>query len=129
MTNMRLLLSCFAACVAAVTLASAAAASCVPSTPAQQRARATVIFDGVALESGPTSTGVQRFRVTRYLKGSGPRIVRVNTGHVRRADGIVTVTSVSLLVKRNERWRIFARGSAEKVLQSNVCAGSRKLPR
>ena len=110
-------------------LASAAAASCVPLTPAQQRARATVIFDGVALESGPTSTGVQRFRVTRYLKGSGPRIVRVNTGHVRRPDGTVTVTSVSLLVKRNERWRIFARGSANKVLQSNVCAGSRKLPR
>jgi hypothetical protein len=127
--NMRLLLSCLAAYVAAVVLASAAAASCAPFTPAQQRARATVIFDGVALESGPTSTGVQRFRVTRYLKGSGPRIVRVNTGHVRRPDGIVTITSVSLLVKRNERWRIFARGSAKKVLQSNVCAGSHKLPR
>ena len=87
-----------------------------------------VIFDGLALE-GPTGTGVQRFRVTRYLKGRGPRVVRVNTGFIRRADGTGTITSVSLLVRRNERWRIFARGSAKKVLQSNVCDGSRKLPR
>ena len=87
-----------------------------------------MILDGVALE-GPTSTGVQRFRVTRYHKGGGPQIVRVNTGHVRRTDGTGTFTSVSLLVKRNERWRIFARGSAGKVLQSNVCYGSRRLRR
>ena len=97
-----------------------------PSTPAQQRARAAVIFDGLALE-GPTATGIQRFRVSRYLKGRGPRIVRVNTGHIRRADGTGTITSVSLFVKRNDRWRIFARGSAQKVLQSNACDGSRKL--
>jgi hypothetical protein len=112
--------------MAAAVLASAVSASCVPSTPAQQRARASVIFDGVALE-GPTATGVQRFRVSRYLKGSGPRIVRVNTGYIRRADGTRVVTSVSLLVKRDERWHILARGSAWKILQSNVCDGSRKL--
>lgn len=100
-------------------------ASCVPTTAAQQRARADVIFDGVAL-SGPTSTGIQRFRVTRYLKGRGPDVVRVNTGNVRRADGTGTVTSVSLVVRRGERWRIYARGSALKVLSTSVCDGSRK---
>ena len=47
-------------------------------TAAQQRERADVIFNGLALE-GPTATGIQRFRVTRYFKGSGPRVVRVNT--------------------------------------------------
>ena len=110
---------------AALVLTATARASCLFMTPAEQRARANVIFDGVALE-GPTSTGVQRFRVTRFRKGSGPGIVRVNTGTIRRADGTGSTTSVSLFVKRGERWRIFARGSARKVLQTNLCDGSRR---
>lgn len=113
--------------VAAALMASAALASCIAMTAAQQRARASVIFEGVALE-GPTGTGVQRFRVTRFVKGKGPRQVRVDTGFKRRADGTGSVTSVSLIVKRGERWRIFAPGSAYRVLRSNVCDGSRKLP-
>src|SRR5436309_10991132 len=104
-------------------LATSALASCIVMTPAEQRARAEVIFDGVALE-GPTATGVQRFRVTRFLKGRGPSVVRVQTGTIRRADGSGTTTSVSLFVKRGQRWRIFARGSAQKVLQTNLCDGS-----
>jgi hypothetical protein len=107
-------------------LAATAVASCVPQTPAQQRARAQVIFNGIALDA-PTSSGIQRFRVTRYLKGTGPRIVRVDTGNVRRSDGTGSITSVSLVVRRGEWWRIFARGSAAKVLRSSVCDGSRKL--
>lgn len=114
-----------AALVAAAVLASTASASCIPMTPAEQRARADVIFDGVALE-GPTSTGVQRFRVSRYVKSRGPAVVRVNTGNVRRADGSGTVTSVSIVVKRGQRWRIFGRGSARKVLLTSVCDGSRR---
>lgn len=114
---------------AAITFAfgsSTAAASCIATTPAEQRARAHVVFDGIALE-GPTATGVQRFRVTRYLKGSGPRVVRVQTGHVRRAGGTGMTTSVSLVVARGERWRIFGRGSAYRVVQSTICDGSRRL--
>lgn len=113
--------------IAAALLASTARASCIRMTPAQQRAQAQVIFDGVALE-GPTATGVQRFRVSAYLKGKGPKIVRVDTGNKRRSDGSGSVTSVSLLVKRGERWRIFAQGSATRVLRSNVCVGSKKRP-
>ena len=104
---------------------SAAQASCVFSTAAEQRARAQVIFDGVALE-GPTMTGVQRFRVSRYRKGTGPRIVRVQTGTIRRPDGTGSTTSVSLYVKRGERWRIFARGSASRILKTTLCDGSRR---
>ena len=114
-----------ATAVAAAIVAVAAKASCVRISPAEQRARADVIFDGVALE-GPTPTGVQRFRVTRYLKGRGPGVVRVRTGYVRRADGGVLVTSVSVVAARGQRWRIFARGSARKVLQTSVCDGSRR---
>lgn len=106
-------------------LASTATASCVPMTAAEQRARADVIFDGVALES-PTATGIQRFRVTRFLKGHGPRIVRVNTGNIHRADGTGSITSVSITAMRSERWRIFAQGSARRVLRTTMCDGSRK---
>jgi hypothetical protein len=109
-----------------LVLASAAQASCVLLSPAEQRARAQLIFDGVALE-GPTATGVQRFRVARYLKGVGPRIVRVQTGTIRRPDGSGSTTSVSLLVTRGERWRIFARGRARRILNTTVCDGSRPL--
>jgi hypothetical protein len=111
--------------VATLALSATAYASCLAMTPAQQRARAQTIFDGRALE-GPTATGIQRFRVTRYIKGRGPQIVRVNTGNIRRADGSGFMTSVSIIVKRGERWRIFARGIPPKVLRTNVCDGSRK---
>lgn len=108
----------------ALLLAGAASASCIVQTPAEQRARADVIFDGIALE-GPTATGVQRFKVTRYHKGRGPVIVRVNTGTIRHADGTGSTTSVALFVKRGTRWRIFARGNPRKILKSTLCDGSR----
>jgi hypothetical protein len=108
-------------------LASTAAASCIQMTAAEQRARANVIFDGVTLD-GPTASGIQRFRVTRYLKGRGPRVVRVNTGNIRRADGTGSITSVSITAERGERWRIFARGSSRKILRTSLCDGSRKRP-
>ena len=122
----RTLIATATALVASATLAPAAHASCIRMTAAEQRARADVVFDGVALE-GPTATGVQRFRVSRYSKGRGPTVVRVNTGTIRRADGTTTVTSVSIVAKRGERWRIFARGVATRVLRSSLCDGSRKL--
>lgn len=121
----RLVLAVTACAAIFVTVASVAYASCIPMTPAQQRAAATVIFDGVALE-GPTATGIQRFRVLRYRKGSGPETVRVNTGYKRGPNG-TTTTSVSITVRRGEKWRIFRQGSARKVLSTNVCLGSRKL--
>jgi hypothetical protein len=122
----RNLLLILARLTAIALLASAAQASCIPMTAAQQRARADVIFNGRALE-GPTATGIQRFRVARFLKGRGPRIVRVNTMNIRRADGSGSTTSVSLVVRAGQRWRIYGRGSARKVVQSNLCDGSRRL--
>jgi len=122
----RIVISTAVATLALGALAANAYASCLRMTAAQQRARADVIFDGVAL-SGPTASGLQRFRVTRYLKGRGPSIVRVSTGNSRRADGSGSVTSVSIVVRRGELWRIFAQGFAKKVLRSSACDGSRKL--
>lgn len=112
----------------AVLLAAAttAHASCLPQTAAEQRARADAIFTGIALD-GPTATGVQRFKVIRYLKGGGPTVVRVQTGHKVRADGTGSTTSVSIVVEKGQRWRILARGSTRRILQTSVCDGSRRL--
>jgi hypothetical protein len=117
-----------AACLVGLVLAAAAAASCVPMTAAQQRARADVIFDGVALD-GPTSTGIERFRVIRYRKGTGPRIIRLRTGRKLFPDGSGTTTSVSIDAVRGERWRIFARRLRRGLYETNVCDGSRRLHR
>jgi hypothetical protein len=116
------------AAVVAAPFPAVARASCIPMTPAEQRERADVIFEGVALESA-TSTGVQRFRVTRYLKGTGPKVLRVATGEIRHAGGGGIVTSVSLHVLRGQKWRIFGRGSPSRVLRTSVCDGSKLLPR
>ena len=121
-----LLLALLLATLALGSWPSPASASCLPAGSAQLRARADVIFEGVALQD-PTATGVQEFRVTRYLKGSGPTVVRVSTGNVRRADGTGRVTSIAIDVKKGERWRIFGRGSAGKTLRTNACDGSRRL--
>jgi hypothetical protein len=115
-----------AGAIGSAILAAAAGASCIPMSSAEQRARADVIFDGVALQ-GPTATGVQRFRVSRYLKGRGPGVLRVNTGYIRRSDGSGSVSSVSVVAARGQRWRIFARGSPRKVLRTSICDGSRRL--
>lgn len=123
--RVRIAISTAAVSLALAVLATDASASCVPMTAAQQRTRAAVIFDGVALND-PTPSGIQRFRVTRYLKSRGPSIVRVVTGNIRRADGSGSVTSVSIVVRRGERWRIFSHSSARKVLRSSACDGSRK---
>lgn len=122
----RFLVRLAATLTVAAVLGSAAYASCIPSTLTQQRSRADVIFIGVALDN-PTATGIQRFRVSRYLKSRGPRILRVSTGNIRRADGSGSVTSVSIVVSRGQRWRIYAQGSVLRVLRTSVCDGSRRL--
>jgi hypothetical protein len=115
-----------AAAVSSLVLVASAAASCVPMTAAQQRARADVIFDGIALD-GPTLSGLERFRVIRYRKGTGPRIVRLRTGRKRYPDGGGVVTSVSIDARRGEMWRIFARRLRHGVFETTVCDGSRRL--
>ena len=113
-------------CLASLAVAGAAAASCIPTTAAEQRARADIIFDGVAL-GGPTPTGIERFRVIRYRKGRGPLIVPLSTGRRRYADGTGVVTSVSITSRRGERWRIFARRIRPGLWATTVCDGSRRL--
>lgn len=95
-------------------------------TAAQQRARADVIFDGIAL-TGPTPPGIERFRVIRFRKGSGPVIMRVRTGRKRFPDGSGVTTSVSITAARGQKWRIYARRIMRGLFETNVCDGSRRL--
>jgi len=121
----RRILSCSFA-LASLVLAQSAPASCILMTPAQQRVRAHIIFTGVALD-GPTATGIERFRVIRYVKGQGPGIVRLSTGRKRFAGGGGVVTSVSIDARKGETWRIYARRLRPGVFQTTVCDGSRRL--
>ncbi len=116
----------FSVVLVTLVLAQPAAASCVPMTAAQQRARAQIIFNGVALD-GPTATGIERFRVIRYLKGKGPKIVRLSTGRKRYPGGGGVTTSVSLDARRGQTWRIYARRLRPGIFQTTVCDGSRRL--
>ena len=115
-----------AAVVADAGAATAASTACAPAGDTAQRARAGVIFVGVAVD-GPTETGIQRFRVQRYVKGSGPALVRVATGTIRHHGGEVAMPGVSLRVEKGERWRIVGRIARSGVVQSTLCAGSRRL--
>jgi len=46
--------------------------------------------------------------------------VRVQTGHMVRADGSGSTTSMSIAVEKGERWRIFAHGSPRRILRTSV---------
>lgn len=114
--------------VLALALPGTSYASCIgPLTAKQFEQRADVIFIGVALE-GATSTGIQRFRVERYLKATGPETAAVSTGVEARSDGTGSTTSVSVDVSAGERWQIYARNRlGSDVLETNLCDGSAKL--
>ena len=100
---------------------------CFVQTEKQQRARADVVFGGTFLR-GPTTQGrllsPARFRVVRYLKGRGPRQVRVQTA-VRKLHGnVYEWTSEAIEPRAGERWRIYGFKAKDGVVRTGECAGS-----
>jgi hypothetical protein len=112
-----------AAAVLLVLAATDAHASCAAVSASDRWKLAAVIADARALE-GPTATGVQRFRVLRYLRGGGPVVIRVATGVTYNPDGSWAGSGEGLLVHRGERWRIFASDSSRGILRTSACDGS-----
>lgn len=122
-----------ACCAAAVgaALAPSAAGSCAPATAKQLRASAIVIFDGTAM-NGPTVNGEllspATFQVERYIKGSGPRSIRVTTATARAsAPASYVSSSVGIRPAPGERWRIYGVGFRRDVLLTSDCDGSEQL--
>ena len=105
-------------------VAQRAAASCVGLTADQQFALADVIFDGVALD-GPTASGLERFRVLRYVKSSGPQLIQVETGRRLFADSTM-ISTTSITARPGETWRIYAK-LRDGFVRTDQCLGSRRL--
>jgi hypothetical protein len=110
---------------------SAAYASCVEMSEAEQRDRADVVFEGRALP-GPETDGSlltpARFEVEEYLEGDGPDVVDVVTASRDEGGGIVSHVSVGVSPRAGETWRIYARRpTVDGPLETSECDGSVRL--
>lgn len=118
---------------------------CTPSSVQDLRAMSRVVFEGIALGSEGVQletsfTEAWRFRVTRYLKGSGPDEVKVVGGPLGLAEGGGWHEPGA-----GEKWRVYASRSTafgfarkttdpvgagrlpEGVLASTPCHGSHRI--
>jgi hypothetical protein len=107
----------------------ATVASCAGLTHREQFARARVVADGRMLRGPAGRQGVlfspARIKVARYLKGHGPRILRVQTAIRRTATGIAG-NDAGIEPAGGQRWLIYASRSRQP-LATSICAGSRRL--
>jgi hypothetical protein len=113
---------------------TASAASCVGLTRAQQLQAARKVMLGVMLRGRTVSDGGHlvlaspaRMRVLRYIKGHGPRVVRVSTAVTPR-DGGVVVGEDGIEPRAGQRWRIYTI-SKRMPYQTSICGGSRRVSR
>jgi hypothetical protein len=108
---------------------TAAAASCAGLSPAEQFASARLVFVGVMLPGPTTPLGHRRvlgsparMRVERYLKGRGPRVVRVDTAVTIERDA-TGIAEDGIEPRAGERWKIYAR-SRHEPFAASICIGS-----
>ena len=117
-----------AALVAAVALATlipaVAGAMCLPATEAERLAAANAVFEGIVVR-GPDSPA--RLKVLRYIKGSGPNEVSVETASTRNRDGTTTSSSIGIRPHPGETWLIYGLGKRKGAVITSSCAGSRRL--
>ena len=112
--------------------ASSQSSACAVQTGRQLSTRARLIFDGAALR-GPTYRGElltpARFRVLRYRKGHGARVVRVQTGIRKLPHGVYAMVGEGIDPHAGEHWRIYGRLGRNGVVQTGFCSGSARLAR
>jgi hypothetical protein len=117
------------AVAAALAAPASASARCVASSEGQQFDRAQVVFVGIGMR-GPNANGrllsPARFWVVRYLKGTGPKVVRVQTG-LSRKGSVLTSISVGIDPRAGEPWKIFGARSRSGVVRNSRCTGSRRF--
>jgi hypothetical protein len=116
---MRALLPMVLAAAALAVAAPSASASCAFLSSAQQEARADVVVEGTILETGD---GTARLAVERRIKGDAPAELEI-TG-----DGGPGVTSsVDILPRAGERWRILGQDAGPATAWTSICEGSVRL--
>ena len=117
------------AVAAALAAPASASARCVASSEREQFQRAEVIFVCIAMR-GPNASGrllsPARFWVMRYLKGTGPKVVPVQTGFSRKGR-VLTSISVGIDPRAGEPWKIFGTRSRSGVVRTSRCTGSRRF--
>lgn len=102
---------------------------CAKLTPAKYLSQARVAFIGtmmagptVQIGSRPVLMSPAKVRVSRYVKGSGPKVVRVVTGlmsgNVVNAEGIEP--------QAGQRWFIYSQSKAAPY-ETSICDGSSLL--
>jgi hypothetical protein len=108
------------------------AASCAGLSPAKQFAMARVVFVGRMLPGPSTSLGRRDLlgspasvRVLRYLKGGGPRTVRVTTALTITNRG-VTEAEDGIEPQLGEIWKIYT-DSRHQPFDTSICGGSTRL--
>jgi hypothetical protein len=108
------------------------AASCAGLSPASQFAAARRVFVGVMLPGPMTRYGARvvlgspaRMRVERYVKGAGPRIVRVDTAVTVESDAI-GIAEDGILPRAGQRWKIYTR-SRRQPFDTSTCDGSTRV--
>ena len=116
---MRILLPTVVAAAALAVAAPSASASCAFLSSAEQEERADVIVEGtiVAVEAGSA-----RMAVERRIKGDAPAALEVTGG-----GGPGVSSSVDILPRAGERWRVLGQDAGPATVWTSICEGSVRL--
>jgi len=116
---MRLSLPMVVVAAALAVAAPSARASCAFLSSADQEARADVVVEGTILEA---RDGSARLAVERRIKGDAPDELEITGG-----GGPGVVSSVDILPRAGERWRILGQDAGEATVWTSICEGSVRL--
>ncbi|HEY7433450.1 MAG TPA: hypothetical protein VH641_22250 [Streptosporangiaceae bacterium] len=103
------------------------AASCAYLTQPAYLAQARVVFVGTTLPGRTVLDGLlvtpARIRVSRYLKGSGPAVVTVQTA---ASPSGTTMNGEGIMARAGQRWVVYTI-SRQQPYATDVCSGSCQL--
>jgi hypothetical protein len=117
-----------AAALVLLPLTVSAAPACPALTASQAFARADVVFVGVA-QRGPVATNgllttPVRFKVVRFLKGSGPSVIQVAGGPRTEGIGFIDLAGAGVRTRAGQKWVVYAKGSSAGIVETSSCYGT-----
>jgi len=116
---MRIVLPVVVAAAALAVAAPSASASCAFLSSAEQEERADVVVEGTILEA---EAGTARLAVERRIKGDPPDELGITGG-----GGPGVSSSVDILPRAGERWRILGQDDGPATVWTSICEGSVRL--